>query len=231
MSNRAPHILVVDDDSRIRTLLGRFLSEYGMFAATMCDAAEARQALKNFRFDLIVLDLMMPGESGLDFANSLRDKGNITPILMLTAMGESSDRIAGLQSGADDYLAKPFEPEELILRIKAILRRAHPAESAIAKPIVFGPYLFDPTSPSLTRNGEQLHLTDAELVILQELARIPGQPVSRESLASSTQNGASPRSVDVQITRLRRKIEDEPRRPRYIQTARGKGYILRGESA
>ena len=217
------HILVVDDDTRIRTLLQRFLAANGYRVTTAGDAAEARQHLKNFTFDLIVLDVMMPGEDGLGLTASLRKTSDV-PVLLLTARGEAADRIAGLESGADDYLPKPFEPRELLLRIAAIGRRAR-AERAALKEIRLGAFRFDPERGEMTRDGQQVKLTGAETALLRLLAANAGKPISRQELAQRTGAGLE-RSIDVQVTRLRRKIEDDPKMPLYLQTVRSVGYVL-----
>jgi len=216
-----PHVLVVDDDDRLRELLRRYLAENGFLVATASDAAQARAKLMSLAFDVIVLDLMMPGESGLDFAVSLRREGSL-PILMLTAMDTVEDRIAGLERGADDYLVKPFEPRELVLRLKAILRRS---ESAPIEPIRFGEFTFDTALGELRNAGVPVDLTSAEAGLLRALTETAGAPVSRDRLSETTR--VATRSVDVQITRLRRKIELNPRDPRYLVTVRGEGYALR----
>ena len=218
------HILVVDDDERLRKLLRKYLADNGYAVTTAADAAEARQQLGAIVPDLIVLDVMMPGESGVDLTKSLRAQGAV-PILLLTAMGATEDRIHGLESGADDYLPKPFEPRELLLRIAGILRRA-PREELPAAPrlIRFGRFVFEPQRGELLQGGEIVHITSAEAQLLALLTATPGQPLSRDDLAGRT--GAMPRAVDVQVTRLRKKIEADPRRPRYLQTVRGHGYVF-----
>ncbi|WP_374654461.1 response regulator [Dongia sp.] len=240
------HILVVDDDKRLRDLIARYLSEQGFRVTVATDAAEARAKLKSIAFDLIVLDIMMPGESGLDLTRSLRSDSSV-PILLLTAMSEVQDRIAGLEVGADDYLAKPFEPKELVLRINAILKRAQPRAAmpaATAGTIKFGAFAFELERRRLYKAGDIVHLTEGESDLLLVLARRAGQPVSRDELATRAgpaegedaplENGegnvievGASRLIDVQMTRLRRKIEDDPRFPRYLQTVRGIGYVLR----
>ncbi len=222
MDSDLPHILVVDDDRRLRELLRKYLSENGFLVVTASDARDARGKLKNLAFDLIVLDLMMPGETGLDFAKSLRQTSTI-PILMLTAMGEPGDRIKGLEKGADDYLTKPFEPRELLLRINSILRRL-PRRPEIPLEVCLGSVTFDPARYELRRDGVPVRLTDVEAALLRRLAENPGSILSREELSLNT--GAGGRAVDVQVTRLRRKIEPDPKLPRYLQTVRGKGYVL-----
>ena len=222
MDSDLPHILVVDDDVRLRDLLRKYLSENGFFVVTASDAADARGKLENLAFDLIVLDLMMPGETGLDFTKSFRTTSNV-PILMLTAMGEPGDRIEGLEKGADDYLAKPFEPRELVLRIHSILRRL-PRRPEIPPEVRLGRVTFDLARDELRRDGVPVRLTEVEAALLRKLAEKPGSILSREELSLNT--GAGRRAVDVQVTRLRRKIEQDPKLPRYLQTVRGKGYVL-----
>ena len=221
------HILVVDDDTRLRELLRRYLSESGFLVSAAKDAAEARRLLSGLDFDLLVLDVMMPGEDGLSLTESLRET-NPVPILLLTARGEVDDRIAGLERGADDYLSKPFEPRELLLRISTILRRAAlPGAGPVADRIVFGDCVFDLRHGELTRAGAPIHLTDAETALLRALAIRAGGAVSREELLQEGTIDGSERTIDVQVTRLRRKIEANPRAPRYLQTVRGAGYRLR----
>lgn len=224
-----PHILVVDDDQRLRELLGKYLSENGYIVITAEHAADARAKLTSLAFDLIVLDLMMPGESGLEFAADYRTRSDV-PILMLTAMGETEDRIRGLEAGADDYLTKPFEPRELLLRVNAILKRAPRTDEGDDGPreITMGAARFDVERGALSIDGEPQRLTSQEVQLLKVLAERPGQIFSRDDLmerTSGTQSGGG-RAVDVQVTRLRRKIEPDPKLPRYLQTVRGKGYVL-----
>ena len=225
MNADIPHVLVVDDDDRLRELLRKYLSENGFLVVTASDAADARAKLTTLAFDMIVLDLMMPGESGLDFADDLRKESAI-PILMLTAMGEPEDRIAGLERGADDYLAKPFEPRELLLRIRSILRRLpkQPDEPVVVR---LGDVLFDPGREELRRDGVPVRLTSIEAALLRTLAENPGTILSREELGERTGAAGGGRAIDVQVTRLRRKIEPDSKLPRYLQTVRGKGYVLR----
>lgn len=227
----SPHILVVDDDTRLRDLLRKYLADNGFRVSAAADAAEARKALASFDFDLMVLDRMMPGETGLELAQSLRKERRV-PILMLTAMGEAADRIAGLETGADDYLTKPFEPRELLLRIHSILRRVNEMPQTpppVTDEISFGPFRFDLNRGELSRGEERIRLTDAERSLLAALARAAGATLSREELARLTGPGNNARTVDVQVTRLRRKIEPDPKFPRYLQTARGRGYRLASE--
>jgi two-component system, OmpR family, phosphate regulon response regulator OmpR len=220
-----PHLLVVDDDERLGELLRRYLSDSGFRVTIAANAKEARVNLASIAFDLVVLDVMMPGESGLDLTRDLRAEGRV-PVLLLTAMAEPEDRINGLEQGADDYLSKPFEPRELVLRIRNILQR-RPAPNEAAREIRFGGYRFDVVRGELFRGGDVLHLTAAEAGLLSALAQKAGQAVSREELSIAGQFGGNVRNVDVQMTRLRRKIERDPRFPRYLQTVRGTGYALK----
>jgi two-component system phosphate regulon response regulator OmpR len=223
-----PHILVVDDDTRLRELLKSFLSRNGFRVSTAGNAAEARQRLGALDFDLIVLDVMMPGENGLDFAAELRRSDDV-PILMLTAMGEAKHRIAGLETGVDDYLGKPFEPRELLLRIQNVLRRNKPAPVPSGEPVrrvTFGPFQFDLELGELTHKGKRVPLTDAEAALLRALASRLGEVLSRETLSKSVGAAVNERAIDVQVTRLRRKIEPDPSFPRYLRTVRGQGYRL-----
>jgi two-component system phosphate regulon response regulator OmpR len=236
MSDPEPHLLVVDDDARLRGLLRRYLSDNGFRVTLAGDAREARASLASFAFDLIVLDVMMPGESGLDLTRALRSEGGgqarlpRIPVLLLTAMGEAEDRVNGLEQGADDYLAKPFEPRELVLRIRNIIERHGVADDAgTARSVCFGRFRFDLGRNELFRGGEIVHLTAAEAGLLSALAARAGEPVSREDLSQSAQFSGNIRNVDVQMTRLRRKIEPDPRYPRYLQTVRGTGYALKPE--
>ena len=225
MDASRPHILVVDDDDRLRELLRKYLSENGFLVTVARDAIDARAWMQTIAFDLIVLDLMMPGESGLSLAGSIRD-GNSIPILMLTAMGEIEERIQGLEVGADDYLTKPFEPRELLLRINAILRRV-PEPVAAPEEILLGDVSFNLVRDELRRGGIPVRLTAVESSLLRALAENPGAILSREELIRHTGTDATGRAIDVQVTRLRRKIESDPKLPRYLQTVRGKGYVLR----
>jgi two-component system phosphate regulon response regulator OmpR len=220
------HILVVDDDTRLRALLRKYLGDHGYMVAEAADAAEARQRLAGLAFDMIVLDVMMPGENGIDLTRSLRQSTQV-PILLLTAMGEAENRVAGLESGADDYLVKPFDPRELLLRIGSILRRAPREVAEPVRPVTFGAFAFDLERSELTRNGAVIHLTTAEAQLLQILARDVNRALSREDLGQKTGNSANLRAIDVQMTRLRKKLEEDPRFPRYLQTVRGLGYMLR----
>jgi two-component system, OmpR family, phosphate regulon response regulator OmpR len=222
----AAHLLVVDDDRRILDLLSRFLTNEGYRVSTADSAADARAKLKGLSFDLIVLDVMMPGQTGLDFAAELR-KGNDVPILMLTAMGDPKDRIAGLETGADDYLGKPFEPRELLLRIQSVLRRGRPADAgAPPEQVKFGPFQFNLALGELMQKAKRVPLTDAEIALLRALTSRLGDVLSREALCKSVGGGVNERAIDVQVTRLRRKIEPDPGFPRYLRTVRGQGYRL-----
>jgi len=220
------HILVVDDDARLRTLLQRYLSDHGYRVTTAQSAAEARQRLQSFAFDLIVLDVMMPGETGLRFVETLREASDV-PVLMLTALSETEHRIAGLERGADDYLAKPFEPRELLLRIGLILRRSAPAPAAPPPAQVrLGAFRYDVVREDLWQGETRVPLTAAERRLLTALARQPAQPLGREALLEATGISGNLRTIDVQVTRLRRKIEPDSEQPRYLRTVRGEGYVL-----
>ena len=223
MTEELPHILVVDDDTRLRELLRKYLTENGFLVTTARDSAEARAKLAGLTFDLIVLDVMMPGENGLVLTESLR-RVSLVPILLLTARGEPEDRIVGFERGADDYLAKPFEPRELVLRIGTILRRVGPPSPA--KIVKLGACDFDVTREELRRDGRLIRLTPAETSLLTTLVQYRGTTLSREDLIHRSRVAGNARTVDVQVTRLRRKLEPDPRIPRYLQTVRGEGYVL-----
>ena len=220
----APHLLVVDDDTRIRTLLREFLTSNGFRVTVASTADEARRKLDGLDFDLIVLDIMMPGESGVELTRSLREEKDV-PILMLTALSETDSRITGLEAGADDYLPKPFDPRELILRINNILRRGGPAATPKVEQLVFGPYTFQIARRELKKAGELMKLTDREQEILAIFAERAGDTIPRHELVGAdTEVGE--RTIDVQINRLRRKIERDPSNPIWLQTVRGVGYRL-----
>ncbi|MFP6741377.1 MAG: response regulator [Alphaproteobacteria bacterium] len=223
-----PHILVVDDDRRLRELLQKYLRDNGYLVTTAEDAAGARARLEGLTFDLIVLDVMMPGESGLDLTESLRP-ANPVPILLLTAMGEAANRVDGFERGADDYLTKPFEPRELLLRIASILRRAGPATEP-AGVVYFGAYVFDPERAELRLGDEPVRLTTGEASLLGVFAANPGVTLSRQTLSRASRLGGNERAVDVHMARLRRKVEEDPKLPRYLQTVWGEGYVLRTDS-
>jgi two-component system phosphate regulon response regulator OmpR len=220
----APHLLVVDDDRRIRDLLSRFLSTEGYRISTAESAAVARAKLANLSFDLLILDVMMPGETGFEFARDIRQTSAV-PILMLTARDAAESRITGLELGADDYVSKPFEPRELSLRVASILRRAKPAAAPAVESIRFGQFVFHLGRSELRRGDDIVRLTDREREMLAVLASAPGETVPRMALAG---NGGSvnERAVDVQVNRLRRKIEHDPTNPLIVQTVRGVGYRL-----
>ena len=234
----SPHLLVVDDDDRIRELLKKYLLRQGFLVTAARDAAQARRLMAGLAFDLVVLDVMMPGEDGLALTRALRDParaGAQVPVILLTARGETRDRISGFEAGADDYLPKPFEPRELVLRINAILRRTPRAEPAQIAPAVMqlGRLRYEPATGELSDSGAPVRLTQTEAALMRILAARPGQVVSREQLVELLGRDRGPggeatqeRAVDVQMTRLRRKLEPDPRRPRYLQTVRGEGYML-----
>ena len=220
------HILVVDDDKKLRDVLRRFLLGQGFRITVASDAADARRKLAALEFDLVLLDIMMPGETGLELTRSLRQTRDV-PIFLLTAVDELDSRLQGFTFGADDYMAKPFEPQELVMRIRAILRRSRRPDVPEAKEVRFGAFLFDVERGELRDASATLvRLTPAEVSYLRLLSRRVGQPVRREEFLEDDANETNLRAVDVQITRLRRKIEEDPRYPRYLQTVRGVGYTL-----
>jgi two-component system, OmpR family, phosphate regulon response regulator OmpR len=220
-----PHLLVVDDDARLRDLLRRYLAESGFRVTVAADAQEARARLQSIAFDLLIIDVMMPGENGLALTESLR-QANAVPILLLTAMAEPDNRIDGLERGADDYLTKPFEPRELVLRIRNILQRVAQTPERVEE-LRLGACRLDLRRGALYRGREVVRLTSAEAALLLALARKAGEPISREILSQEAQCSGNLRTVDVQMTRLRRKIEADPKFPRYLQTVRGTGYVLK----
>ncbi|HEV8034277.1 response regulator [Yoonia sp.] len=233
MSNDDAHLLIVDDDERIRGLLQKFLMRSGFLVSTARDAAHARRILAGLEFDMIVLDVMMPGEDGMSLCRDLRQTIT-TPIMLLTAKGGTDDRITGLEAGADDYLAKPFEPKELLLRINAILRRVPAAEPSVVLPKVLnmGPVRYDIGRGEMWHGDELVRLTATESQLMRIFSGCPGQAVTRTKLVeelSRSGGQTQERAVDVQITRLRRKIEVDPKQPRYLQTVRGAGYMLAPE--
>ncbi|MEM6480592.1 MAG: response regulator [Pseudomonadota bacterium] len=230
MSDPAPHLLIVDDDERIRDLLRKFLARQGFLVSVARDTQHARRVLSGLEFDLLVIDVMMPGEDGVSLTRDLRATIT-TPVLLLTAKGDTADRIAGLEAGADDYLPKPFEPKELLLRINAILRRMPDPEPELASPKVLnmGPIRFDIDRAELLRGEDMIRLTATEMQLLRIFSEHLREPVSRAKLVEDLgrdKGQAQERAVDVQITRLRRKIEADPKQPRYLQTVRGEGYML-----
>ena len=225
MDQEQKHILVVDDDTRLRGLLQRFLRENNFLVSTAKDAEDARFMLSQYKFHLLIVDIMMPKETGLDFLAKLREE-SLVPVIMLTAMGDVEDRIVGLECGADDYVSKPFEPKELLLRIANILKRA-PSEKKENQKLDLGLYVFDmQTKELMSKQGVLLHITPVEQNLLYILGAKSGQVFSRDKLSDLLGSGQSPRSIDVQITRLRKKIEKDSKNPRYLQTLRGKGYML-----
>lgn len=219
-----PHLLVVDDDQRLRALLQRYLSSNGFRVSAAANAAEARALMKSIAFDLLIVDVMMPGETGLEFTKSIRAHSQV-PILILTARGEPEERIEGLEHGADDYLPKPFEPRELVLRCGALMRRAAPVAPSPYREVTMGDAVFDPERGELRRKGKPVRLTSGEAAMLKLFAANAGRPFSRTDLCTRL-GVALERSIDVQVTRLRRKIEDDPKLPLYLQTVRGVGYVL-----
>ena len=223
-SDDAPHLLIVDDDRRIRDLLSRYLAGEGYRVTTAESAGEARAKLDGLSFDLLILDVMMPGETGFDLAQAIRASSHV-PILMLTARDESESRIKGLEIGADDYVAKPFEPRELSLRINNILKRSQPIIPPLVESVRFGPFVFHLSRGELRHGEEVIHLTDREREMLRMLAVVPGETVTRIALAGGGAS-AGERAVDVQVNRLRRKIERDPANPLFVQTVRGIGYRL-----
>ena len=224
ISDDAAHLLVVDDDKRIRALLNRYLLEQGFRVTVAADAAEARRKLNGLDFDLIILDVMMPGETGLSLTQSLTSIKKV-PIILLTALAEASSRIAGLEAGADDYLPKPFDPRELVLRINNILRRNMPATQPKIEQLMFGPYTFSLSRKELKKGAEVIRLTDREQEIMLMFATRAGETIPRHELVGNDSE-VGERTIDVQINRLRRKIEDDPANPIWLQTVRGIGYRL-----
>jgi len=230
MSPPDAHLLIVDDDERIRTLLQKFLLRHGFLVTAARDAAHARRVLSGLEFNMIILDVMMPGEDGLSLTRALRETMK-TPILLLTAKGETDNRIEGLEAGADDYLAKPFEPKELLLRINAILRRMPDVETPDVAPKVLslGPIRYDMERGEMWEGDELVRLTATEMQLMKIFSARPGEALSRANLVEELgrdRGQAQERAVDVQITRLRRKIEADSKQPRYLQTVRGAGYML-----
>ena len=219
-------VLVIDDDTRLRNLLGKFLQENNFEVQLAGDTSQARDLLQDQDFDLLIVDVMMRGETGFEFTKSFREK-NDTPIIILTARGDVDDRIEGLQSGAQDYLSKPFEPKELLLRIQNIIKSSSTSSSTanLAEIYKFGDFSFNFSKKSLQKNTQFIHLTDSEKNILDILCRNSNKPISRDDLAKKC-GDLDPRSIDVQITRLRKKIEENPKRPQFVQTIRNQGYIL-----
>jgi two-component system phosphate regulon response regulator OmpR len=222
------HILVVDDDPRLCKLLVRYLTENGFMVSAAQNSNEARRHMTGLKFDLLVVDRMMPGEDGIALIKTVRKSSDV-PILMLTAMGEAEHRIQGLEHGADDYMSKPFEPRELLLRVNSILRRTPLHEEPARLELKFGKCRYDLARHQLSNEGEAVHLTVSEAELLRILVSHVNEPVDRMVLAAAAEEGSNPRTIDVQITRLRRKLEADPRQPRYLQTVRGTGYLLRAD--
>ena len=225
MTKKLHHILVIDDDTRLRTLLGRFLEENGFQVSLAKDTDEAKKMIQELMFDLLIVDVMLPNENGVDFTSDLRKFSKI-PVIMLTARGEFDDRIKGLEAGADDYLQKPFEPKELLLRINNILKRMSVTQDP-KNICCFGEFTFNLAESRLKKGEEFIHITDSEAKILNILCKEKGNSVSREKL-SALCGGIDDRSIDVQITRLRKKIETNPKQPHYLQTVRNHGYVIYG---
>lgn len=223
------NVLVIDDDERIRDLVSRYLNEHGYMALNAEDAEHAREIMEFFTFDILVVDVMMPGQSGVEFTQKLREENNTTPVLLLTAMGEVEDRITGLSVGADDYLSKPFDPRELVLRIEAILKRVPEVKEDQVTKVKIGNWVFDVEHPELVNDYEVVALTNVEANLLQILSQSPDEVVSREGLSEKCDLDPNKRTIDVQVTRLRRKLEENSNHPRYLQTVRGQGYLLRAE--
>ncbi len=224
MFTEKPHVLVVDDDARIRSLLSRYLTAQGFIIMAGEDGKQARALLKKFEFDVCVIDVMMPGESGLDLTEWIISTYK-APVLMLTALGDVNDRIKGFEKGADDYLPKPFEPKELVLRLRSLLKRTKMKTGK--KEYYIGPWLFNEHLKELKKQGHIVPLTQMESLLLKVFMDHSGEVISREKLAALIDMDAAERAIDVQITRLRKKLEEDSRRPRYLQTVRGKGYMLR----
>lgn len=226
-----PHVLVVDDDDRIRELVARYLKEHDFFVSTAEDADQAKEIMALAEYDALVVDVMMPGQDGMEFTDELRQKNNKqkdVPILLLTAMGETKDKIKGLTSGADDYLTKPFDPQELLLRLQAILRRK-PKPQVIKTKVQIGRWTYHSNHNELIDGDTRVKLTDGEANLLDALLQQKGSVMSREALSEACDMDPDKRTVDVQVTRLRRKLEEDSNMPRYLQTVRGKGYVLRTE--
>ncbi|MEI8320714.1 MAG: response regulator transcription factor [Alphaproteobacteria bacterium] len=224
-----PHLLIIDDDERLRSLLSKYLKEHHFQVSTASSAPDARQILKSLQFSLLIVDVMMPEETGLEFTKNLREEGTQIPILLLTARGEVEDRILGLESGADDYLPKPFEPKELLLRIQGLLKRARQtAPTFMKEDVQIGPFHFNKSKGQLRKGTEIIVLTQAEAELLKIFVHNIGQYLSREFLSETLNLHGNSRTIDVQITRLRKKIEDDSKNPKLLQTIRNKGYVLWG---
>jgi len=228
---QAYHVLVIDDDKRICELVARYLDENGFVVLMAQDAVQARDILQVFEFDALVVDVMMPGETGVEFVRELRQRSDI-PALFLTALGEVEDRLQGFEAGGDDYLPKPFEPKELVFRLRSLLRRKPPVHSTVRR-YQIGRWVFDPDYEELraAQGDESVVLTSVEANLLRVLLEKPGEVMSRDELAEMLGVSAGERTIDVQVTRLRKKIEEDSKVPRYLQTVRGKGYLLRAQEA
>ncbi len=223
-----PHVLVIDDDDRIRDLVARYLGENGFFVSTAEDAAQAKEILEWAEYDALVVDVMMPGQDGMSLTDELREGGSDIPVLLLTAMGEVEDKIKGLTAGADDYLTKPFDPRELVLRLQAILRRK-PKPQVLEDKIQIGRWVYYSTHNEIVDGDERVKLTDGEVTLLKALLQRKGEVIDRDSLSAACDMDPNKRTIDVQVTRLRRKLEEDSNMPRYLLTVRGKGYMLRTE--
>ena len=230
LDDDAPHILLVDDDARIRRLLRKFLAFEGFRVTEASDATDARRLLGGLNFDLLIVDVMMPGETGIEMVRSLRETDGDVAVLMLTALAETDHRIAGLSAGSDDYLSKPFDERELVLRIRNLLRRKGPSDEPMIEQIVFGPFTFHIARSDLRRDGQSVRLTDREREIMAMFASRAGDTIPRHELVGSDSE-VGERTIDVQINRLRRKLEDDPSNPVWLQTVRGVGYRLATEAS
>ena len=219
------HLLVIDDDSRLRSLLVQFLTDQGFRVHSASNAAEARSHMACHSFDALILDVMMPGETGIELTQSLRTTTRV-PILLLTARDQLDDKVTGFDTGADDYLTKPFEPLELLARLRSLIRRSNPGNPEVSNEISFGDFSFDLQNGRLKNKGDLVYLTSTEMILLKTLAQTPNHPFSRDELAQRIGHRVSERTVDVQITRLRKKIGDDPRNPKVLQTIRHIGYAL-----
>jgi two-component system phosphate regulon response regulator OmpR len=229
MTDPQKHILVIDDDTRLRSLLQRYLREQGFLVSVAKDAMEAEDFLAIYKFDILILDIMMPKITGTEFLKTIRSRGDVTPVILLTAMGEATDRISGLEIGADDYVAKPFEPKELVLRINNILKRTQRNKEQSTK-LIFAESTYDLSKGKLlSKSGDIIHITPVERTLLNFLGSKPGEVHTRDELAELLGVVENLRTVDVQITRLRKKIETDTKNPHYLQTVRGKGYMLISE--
>ncbi len=232
MKKRNYHLLVIDDDNRLRELLRRYLSDHHFNVTLAANAEDARQQMDRMIFDLLIVDVLMPGENGLEFVQSLRKLSSQIPILMLTAMGEPEQRLQGFEAGANDYLTKPFEPKELLIRIQNILKRQENSGDAIQdEKVILGNLQFDISRGELWHGEQHIRLTGSEIILLQVLSERVSNAVTRETLTTLCNIEGGARAVDVLVTRIRRKIELDPKNPRYLMTVRGKGYVLRPDSA